>query len=353
MSPFVPDRRFFALSAASALAALSRSSAFAAQPGLTVEAPVIKDNLAVYLIRGPSAPGSAPLTLQEAMAKGAVSVFETGDVNELQVENTGDQDVFIQSGEIVKGGKQDRVLTVSLMLPPKSGRMPIASFCVEQGRWSPRGKEDAAKFSQSPAMAPSREAKLAMKAAPAPVADRGGRPNAAAETSVRQQAVWASVARMQDKLSGNVGGNVSAPESRTSLQLALENDKLKTAQADYVATLKDAAARHPDIVGYVFAVNGRINSGDVYQSNALFRKLWPKLLDAAVTEAIGERNAAPAGAPPIEAVQAFLAAAENAPAKEQPLPGKTMMDTRDGDKALFVETRRGKDGYVHRAYVAK
>ena len=48
----------------------------------------------------------------------------------------------MQSGDIVKGGQQDRVLTVSLMLPPKSGRIPIASFCVEQGRWPARGKED-------------------------------------------------------------------------------------------------------------------------------------------------------------------------------------------------------------------
>ena len=107
-----------------------------------------------------------PLTLQEALAKGQVQVVETGRVNELQIENTGGEQVFIQAGDIVKGGKQDRVLTVSLLLPAKSGSVPIASFCVEQGRWSARGKEDHAKFSSAKESMPSRSALLAMAAPP-------------------------------------------------------------------------------------------------------------------------------------------------------------------------------------------
>ncbi len=73
------------------------------------------------------------------MAKGTVRVVETGSVNELRIENSGDEDVFIQSGDIVKGGRQDRVLTVSFVLPQKSGEVPVAAYCVEHGRWSQRG----------------------------------------------------------------------------------------------------------------------------------------------------------------------------------------------------------------------
>ncbi|WP_342360773.1 ARPP-1 family domain-containing protein [Terrarubrum flagellatum] len=343
------DRRSFTLSSFFSALLFQTDGAWAAQPDFTVSEPVIKDNLAVYFLRGASAPGSAPLTLQEAMTRGLVDVVETGNVNELMIENKGDQEIFIQSGEIVKGGRQDRVLTVSLVLPPKSGRVPIASFCVEQGRWSARGKEDSAKFAQSASMAPSREAKLAMKAE-----IRGNNPRAQpGDTSARQQAVWASVARTQAKLSDNLGAPVAALESRSSLQLALENDKLKQAQAAYIASLRDAGEQGADIVGYVFAINGRINSGDVYSSHALFRKLWPKLLDAAATEAIGEKDKPKTDAPDVAAVQAFLKAAEAPPAKAQTLAGKTEMDTRDGDKALFVETRRASEGFLHRAYVAK
>ena len=64
-------------------------------------------------------------------------VKETGTVNQLTVENSSaTETVFIQAGDIVKGGKQDRVLTVDMILPPKSGAIPISSFCVEQNRWA-------------------------------------------------------------------------------------------------------------------------------------------------------------------------------------------------------------------------
>ena len=344
------DRRIFAASTAFATFAQWRR-AFAAQPDIVVSDPIIKDNLAVYFLRGRSEDGPTPLTLQEAIAKGVVTVIETGDVNELLVENVGDEGVFIQSGEIVKGGKQDRVLTVSLMLPPKSGRMPIASFCVEQGRWSPRGKEDASRFAQAASAVSSRETKLAMRAASPRPAD--GRFDRRGETGARQQAVWASVARTQERLSSTLGDSVRSSQSQTSLQLALENDTLKKAQAGFAAAMRPAVEKGSDIIGYVFAVNGKINSGDVYQSNALFRKLWPKLIDAAAAEAIGEKDAAHAIPPSVDAVQTFLKAADNAPLQQKPLPAGIVMDTRDNDRAVVVEARSAKGGFFHRAYVAK
>ena len=156
-----------------------------------------------------------PLTLDEALAKGAVKVHETGNVNELQIENLGTDEVFVQSGDIVKGGQQDRVLTVSLLLPPKSGRIPIASFCVEQGRWAARGKEDVKTFATASASVPSREAKLAIRAPAGCGRDAGCRrsirrhPSIAAASGLtrrddggsRQQQVWAKVRKVQDGLS--------------------------------------------------------------------------------------------------------------------------------------------------------
>ena len=58
------------------------------------------------------------LTLQEAMDQKLFVVYETAEVNELEVENLSKEfDVFIQSGDIVKGGRQDRVLAVSIIIP--------------------------------------------------------------------------------------------------------------------------------------------------------------------------------------------------------------------------------------------
>ncbi len=80
------------------------------------------------------------------MDKHLVRVDETRNVSELKIENlSGDLHVFIQAGDIVKGGQQDRTLITDLVLPPKSPQ-PIGSFCVEQGRWSRRVGESAAAF---------------------------------------------------------------------------------------------------------------------------------------------------------------------------------------------------------------
>ena len=121
-------RRLLAALAASSLALLTLNPARADEYRVT--GPVVHENLAIYLIHGKSAAGPVPLTLEEALAKRAVKVHETGNVNELQIENLGNDEVFVQSGDIVKGGQQDRVLTVSLLLPAKSGRIPIASVTL-------------------------------------------------------------------------------------------------------------------------------------------------------------------------------------------------------------------------------
>ena len=274
--------------------------------------PVSHDNLAVYFVHGASKAGPVPLTLQEALAKGVVRVSETGNVNALAIENFGEQAVFVQAGDVVKGGRQDRTLTVSLMLTPKSGRIPIASFCVEHGRWSARGGEDAQSFASSASAVPSREMKLAMQAPMPAVPGQGGE-----ATGLRQQKVWADVAAAQARLAAATGTDVRAPASASSLQLALENKKLADMRAAYVAALKAAGEAGDDIVGYVFAVNGKLNSAEIYESNGLFRKMWPKLLDASATEAISRRNDVNNAAPPIAAVNAFLGAAPRRQGRRQ------------------------------------
>ena len=322
-----------------------------------VTGPIVHENLAIYLIHGESAAGAVPLTLDEALAKRAVKVHETGNVNQLEVENLSGEEIFVQSGDIVKGGQQDRVLSVSLLLPPKSGRIPIASFCVEQGRWTARGKEDVKTFATAAAVVPSREAKIAMKAPlPAPeAAPRGDRmrPSVAAETGSRQQEVWAKVRKVQDGLSSNLGVTVNSAASQSSLQLALENEKLKDAQGTYLAALRAAGEKDNDVVGYAFAVNGKLNSAEIYPSNGLFRKMWPKLLQASVTEAIGQQNAGGEATPSAEAALAFLDEARKGKASENGLPAQVKLEMRDAEKSLYFETKRANGAWVHRSYLAK
>ncbi len=350
------SRRLFLRSAA-VLPVLSAAPIWAiaaVTPERRVSGPFLHDNLAIYLVHGASAPGPVPLTLAEAMTSGKARVYETGNVSELTIENTGDEEVFVQSGDIVKGGKQDRVLTVSLILPAKSGKMPIASFCVEQGRWTARGKEDAGQFAASAKSMPSREAKLAMKVAQAPQvqAAPGGRTGPAAQVSA-QSRVWDSVSKTQSRLAGAVGAPVKASASESSLQLTLENEKLRSSQAAYTAALGGKGTEGDDVVGYVFAVNGRINSADVYPSNALFRKMWAKNFDASVTEALAGKADGAGAAPTGEAVLAFLDKAESGKSSERDITPAVKLETREAESNYLFETRGRKGGYVHRNYLAK
>jgi hypothetical protein len=320
---------------------------------LSITGPITHRNLSVYFVHGRSAAGPVPLTLQEALAKKAVVVAETGNVNELTIENKGRDDVFVQSGSIVKGGQQDRVLTVSLLLPPHSGRIPIAVFCVEHGRWSARGKEDAAAFASANTLIPSHDAKMAMKAPPPPAT--AGTPRPEAGVGVRQQKVWNDVAKMQDELSGKLGAPVVQPQSPSSLQLALENKQLEKAQAEYLSELQTAGEADADIVGFAFAIDGKLNSAEIYPANGLFRKLWRPLLSASITEALannsGERQAPP---PTVDAVRSLLQPAESTPATVTEIGAGAKVLTRDEKDSVSFETRRsGKEDWVQRSYLAK
>jgi hypothetical protein len=252
------------------------------------------------------------------------------------------------------------VLSVDLLLPPRSGEVSIAAFCVEPGRWTARGNEDVRQFSSAASAMPSHQAKVAMRAyavtaAPVP-ADAPARTMAytgGSGVGQSQEEIWSTVRKTQDRLKRSVGAPVVAAVSPSSLQLSLESEKLKAAQAAYITALQGAGEADSDIVGYVFAINGKINSGDVYASNALFRKMWRKLLAANVTEAIGDKDAAGAAPPSTKDVEAFLAATESGTEAERVINASVRLATRDGDTSLYAETRRADGGWVHRNYLVK
>ena len=132
-----------------------------------------------------------------------VVVHETGQVNELAVENvSADADVFIQSGDIVKGGRQDRMIAQDFVVPARSGKMPIASFCVEQGRWSRRGSEQSHAFAASSDQVAGKALKMA--AHPdgiyPPIVQQRRRVGARAEGNLHALGNWRSVLVFPDRL---------------------------------------------------------------------------------------------------------------------------------------------------------
>lgn len=312
------------------------------KPALTnyrISGPYTHKNLTVFLVHGKDLlPGRNFLTLQEALAQKKVRVYETKEVNELAIRNFSNQDVYVQAGDIVRGGEQDRMISIDFIVPPRSGRMPIAAFCVESGRWSKRGEEQAGFFSSSENSAATKELKLAAK------------------RSASQDAVWENVSAAQAKLSANVAAVVNVSASPTSYELSVENARVKETTAAYINALSSLLRNKPDVIGFAFAINGKVNSADVYASHALFAKLWPKLLKATATEALAELNQKPAAEPVgNETIHAFLVESEQPKAKAKEVTQRVRVVTREDDQNIFFETqdRREKDAWVHRNYIRK
>ena len=103
-------------------------------------------------------------------ARGRAVVHETGEVNTLSVENlSADYELFIQDGDMVRGGRQDRLIAIDMLVPPRSGKVPLPAHCVESGRWTGRGDEDTKQFNKSDQFAVGNELRLANAAGLAPL----------------------------------------------------------------------------------------------------------------------------------------------------------------------------------------
>src|SRR5262245_28548046 len=151
----------------------------------TLQGPFTHENLAVYVVHGSTNDGRDYITLDQGLAARTVSVREKGgqagqdrsEVNTLEIENRSDQWLFLQAGDIVQGGKQDRTIMTDLVLAPHAGPQPLQAFCVEHGRWTP--SRDGLAFSGNPGIVAGAALKLAI------------------QREKNQQRVWQEVARAE------------------------------------------------------------------------------------------------------------------------------------------------------------
>ena len=305
---------------------------------LPISGPYTHDNLSVFLLHGGNnGAASRLLTLQEAMDQQKVVVYETGQVNQLSIQNNSSVDVYIQSGDIVKGGRQDRVLVTDLVLPAHSGNVPISAFCVEHGRWTKRGGEQSAQFGASNQALPAKSLKVAVR------------------EEKDQSKVWDEVAKMQSRLAAASSVETLSAASPTSMQLALENKKVVELTSAYVQSLSRIIDGKDDVVGYAYAINGKLNSAELYSSHDLFRRMWPKMLQASAAEAVGERNGQKTALPDTAAVKAALAAADHGREVSKDNTGRISVVKKTSDNMVLFEAQdRNLSGdWIHKSYVVK
>jgi hypothetical protein len=289
---------------------------------LVLSGPHTHQNLTLFLFHGPDeVDGSRYTSLAQALTEKHVLVHETGTVGQLEIENLSETiDIFIQAGDVLKGGRQDRTIGIDFIIPAKSGRLPVPAFCVESGRWHRRRQEDDVLFSSSTHSIHAKKMRVAAK------------------LFCDQQTVWNSVAESQEALGSALKKSVHSAASPTSYQLSVEDPDLARKKREYQEKLGRVPESASDVVGYAFYVNGEPNSVDIYASKGLFHQLWEKLLDVAILEAISVKNAT-AAAPDQRNVEEWLEQATKARLHEETnAPPRTYIRTKSYESGVVFDT---------------
>lgn len=223
-------------------------------------------NLRIYMLRANDVYVTANrgvgnyTSLQEAIKgkKIKISELDGGTVNTLEFENISLKDtIMILAGEVVTGGKQDRVVGQDLILPPKKGKVQVAVFCVEHGRWTPQGS--GYQFSGHQGIT-------------------SGKVRRGAVVDKNQSKVWEEVADVNKK---------NKTETSTGTYAALQNSEaLKTELPKYMSHFEKLMLADSNYIGFVAVTGDTIISADLFATNQMFRKQAPQLLKSVAVEAI-------------------------------------------------------------------
>ena len=130
-------------------------------------------------------------------------------------------------------------------------------------------------------------------------------------------------------------------------------DAVKKRYLDKLQSLLDGQT---DVIGFVYTINGEINSGEVYNNKTLFRALWPKLLDAAVTEAVTEyRNGSQSKPVKAEDVRSFFETAVSGAVKGREVWKTTQVNTYTTPSTVLFETLdlEAKGAWIHKSFINK
>ena len=204
-------------------------------------------------------------SLSEALKQKKLVISEATEgeqVNKLYAENISKDTIMILGGEVITGGKQDRMIASDFILPPKSGKKDLSVFCVEHGRWTYKGsRSDAnvAMFSASPGMVNKEVRK-------------------AAGVSKNQSKVW-------DKVSEVTRGNGAV--TSTGTYAALDSNKdYKAKVGEYTAFFKKILAEDNSIIGLVAVTGDSIMGCEMFATHNLLMQHADNVINSYATEAI-------------------------------------------------------------------
>lgn len=262
-----------------------------------VIAPIRHGNLTIFpVVAARSHDTSQFLTLDEGLRSGDVIVTEAGnvsplvrprhqhpvwqethpgggaEVNRLVLVNNSKKPLLLLAGEIVTGGKQDRIIGKDRLVPAESDPIDLGVFCVEPGRWV----GSSAKFGSAGAIGGLVQPSVRSKAMAAK----------------NQQQVWDEVGKARSATALAVPAATETVQVTSSYAGVMENREVQKTldsvavpvEHDYQSVISQL--RDKNAVGVVVAVNGEVIWADVFASTKLLEKYWPKLVRSYAAESM-------------------------------------------------------------------
>jgi len=172
------------------------------------------------------------------------------------IDNRGRVHVLLLAGEILLGGKQNRIVVEDVLVPSLSGPLMLPVYCVEQGRWSGGARAFTTRGSFA---APGLRARMLERS--------------------DQRDVWAEVDRYAKQ--------AAALSPTGSYQAIHDKAEVQAYQKDVEGALGPGIA--PGTQGAAVFAAGALVGLDLFQDPSLFAREWPKLLRAQALETYGRR----------------------------------------------------------------
>ncbi|MCB9557848.1 MAG: hypothetical protein H6707_17180 [Deltaproteobacteria bacterium] len=243
-------------------------------------------------------------------------------VGHVEVKNSGQHPVYLVGGEMILGGKQDRIISQDTIVDNGGGWMKVGVFCVEQGRWTGQNM----RFSAGSAIA-----HVALRKA---------------ARSGSQSEVWKAVAA-KNRQQGT-------QSSTQTYRRTIQNAKVREKIAPYRRAVTSKLPKSSSLAGLVFAVNGRVRVADIFGNPLLFSAIRDKLLSAYILEALGtqvDRHAKPLSK---DGAQGWVTKASTSKRHmKQVTSGRAINQTYDNDDAIGAEAVDKKTGKtVRKSYYA-
>lgn len=274
---------------------------------------VTYENLTIFPVVASKQPDTSGfVTLDEALASGDAVVTEQGNylrrtrdgameplpqsgaqVNQLVLVNRGKKPLILLAGEVISGGKQDRIIGKDRIVPAGAPPLPLNVFCVERGRWT----DVSSSFSAARMMAhPSvrEKAAIAQNQSEVWASVRSGTTYAMhANPSASAGASGGASATPPPAVSARDLSNVIASAAPTeSYPKIMQSGRVGASVENFAEQMQrrfERATRDlkgERVIGVVVAFGGEVAWSDVFASSDLFDAYWPKLLRSYAVEAV-------------------------------------------------------------------